>query len=117
MDRESVERLRFDRRLQQRRGWVEESAYSSHIDELPDVAGKMTTAAELEAEEAAAAAAAPVEEPAPPESTFGEAAPQAAAFSAPRPPGGVAGDFSSSTTLGGGASSGFGQGSDDSTDS
>lgn len=52
MDRESVERLRFDRRLQRRRGWLEQSVLEEHLESLPDVSEKMTTAAELEAEQA-----------------------------------------------------------------
>ena len=59
MDRESVERLKFDRRLQRRRGWVAEEELESHVESLPDVAGKMTTVAELEAEDEAAVQAAP----------------------------------------------------------
>jgi len=106
MDRESVERLRFDRRLQRRRGWVEESDYSSHTESLVDVSEKMTTAAELEAEEAAAAAAAP---PAPAQAAppaYQQPPSVAVEVGEPRPSGGVAGDFSSSTpggsTFGGG---------------
>jgi len=86
MDRESVERLRFDRRLQRRRDWVESSDVEANLEALPDVSDKMTTAAELEAEEAEQAAAEP--EPAP-------AAPEVAAP--------VAGDFGAPTTLGGGS--------------
>ena len=41
MDRESVERLRFDRRLQRRRGWVEQSDYEAHLDSLADTTDKM----------------------------------------------------------------------------
>jgi len=86
MDRESVERLRFDRRLQRRRDWVESAQVDAHLETLPDVSDKMTTAAELEAEEAEQAAAEPEPAPAVPET----AAP-------------VAGDFGASTTLGGGS--------------
>jgi hypothetical protein len=42
MDRESVNRLRFDRRLDRRRGWVEESDKTAHLEALPDVSDKMT---------------------------------------------------------------------------
>jgi len=42
MDRESVERLRFDRRLQRRRGLVEETERAAHSESLPDVSEKMT---------------------------------------------------------------------------
>lgn len=103
MDRESVERLRFDRRLQRRRDWVETGKFDEHADSLPDVSEKMTTAAELEAEEMAAAEAAPapgpepVAEPAPPVfGSFGAAEPTTQQ-SVP-----VAGDFGASTNLGGG---------------
>jgi hypothetical protein len=66
MDRESVERLKFDRRLQRRRGWVDEEELESHVESLPDVSAKMTTVAELEAEEEASAQTAPATpEPAP----------------------------------------------------
>ena len=76
MDKESVERLRYDRRLQRRTGWVEESAMESHIEALPDVSEKMTTGAALEdAEDEPVAAAAPFPSP--------SAAPSAAPSSAP----------------------------------
>ena len=61
MDRESVERLRFDRRLQGRRDWVDQDAAQANFDALPDVSDNMTTAAELEAEEEAARAKAEAE--------------------------------------------------------
>jgi hypothetical protein len=84
MDRESVERLRFDRRLQRRPDWVKDTEARSNIDALPDVSDKMTTAAELEAEEArvaeAAEAAAQAAPPAP-EPSFGAPAPVAGEFS------------------------------------
>jgi len=57
MDRESVERLRFDRRLQRRRGWVEPTQYDDHVESLPDVSGKMTRG--LDEEEGAGAAPPP----------------------------------------------------------
>lgn len=78
MDRESVERLRFDRRLSSRRDWVEQTDVDAHLEALPDVSDKMTTAAELEAEEEAARAnaesakaEAPAATPEPAASTFG----------------------------------------------
>ena len=120
MDRESVERLRFDRRLQLRRGWVEESDLTAEIEALPDVSSKMTTSAELEAEEAAAAAAEP------PAASLSPAPP---VFERPASvvgtPGGVAGDFSSSSTLtsrtasqpAGRTGSGFGSDSGDTSES
>ena len=48
MDRDSVERLRFDRRLQRRAGWVEPSEREAHLETLPDVSDKMTTCADEE---------------------------------------------------------------------
>lgn len=55
MDRESLDRLRFDRRLQNRRGWLAPGELDRHVEALPDVGDKMTT---LAGEEEAAAAAA-----------------------------------------------------------
>lgn len=108
MDRESLERLRFDRRLLRRRDWVEAEKFDDHLEALPDVSEKMTTAAELEAEETAAAEAAPpVEEPAAPAPpAFGSfGAPAAPSTSEPeaREPVPVAGDFGAPTNLGGGS--------------
>jgi hypothetical protein len=70
MDRESVDRLRFDRRFANRRDWVEASDRDAFVESLPDVSGKMTTAAELEAEKEAAAPVESSPEPAA-EPTFG----------------------------------------------
>ena len=53
MDKESVERLRFDRRLQRRTGWLETTDMEAHLDALPDVSEKMTTGADDEAVAAA----------------------------------------------------------------
>jgi len=86
MDRESVGRLRFDRRLQRRSGWMDEADRQAHLDALPDVTEKMTTIAEEE-ETASAAEAAPA---ASSEQTFAAA-----------PPAGTAGDFSAPSGLGG----------------
>jgi len=55
MDRESLDRLRFDRRLQNRRGWLAPSELDRHLETLPDVSDKLTT---LAAQEEAANAAA-----------------------------------------------------------
>ncbi len=91
MDRESVERLRFDRRLARRRDWVQDNDLDQYVESLPDLTDKMTTAAELEAEAEAQAEAAPAPPATPP-----AAAPTPAAES-----------FGGSTTFGGG-SGGFG---------
>jgi hypothetical protein len=48
MDRDSVQRLRFDRRLQRRAGWLEADERQAQLDALPDVSDKMTTIAEEE---------------------------------------------------------------------
>ena len=50
MDRESVDRLRFDQRLQRRRDWLEAGEREGYLEALPDVSEKMTTIAEAEAE-------------------------------------------------------------------
>ena len=42
MDRESINRLRFDRRLEQRRDWADADARAQNFESLPDVADKMT---------------------------------------------------------------------------
>ena len=41
MDREAVERLRFDRRLQRRRDRVAEAEYASYLEGLPDASDKL----------------------------------------------------------------------------
>jgi len=75
MDRESVERLRFDRRLQRRRHWLAENELEGHFEGLPDVSGKMTTIAEAEEEAKRAGEARSSEAPA--SSGFGSPAPSA----------------------------------------
>jgi hypothetical protein len=49
MDRESLERLHFDRRLQNRRGWLAPGELERHVQALPDVSDKLTTLADQEA--------------------------------------------------------------------
>jgi hypothetical protein len=58
MDRESLDRLRFDRRLQNRRGWLAPGEMEHHVEALPDVADKLT---KLSGEENPAAAGAETE--------------------------------------------------------
>ena len=82
MDKESVERLRFDRRLKRRSDWIEETDYQAYLDALPDVSEKMTTCAN---EETGAGEAAPEPPPA--------AAPVAGDFSTSRSFGDVGGEF------------------------
>ena len=57
MDRESLERLRFDRRLQNRRGWLAPGELERHVEALPDIKDKLTTLADQEAGTAAASEA------------------------------------------------------------
>jgi hypothetical protein len=42
MDRESLDRLRFDRRLQNRRGCLAPGELEGYLERLPDVAEKLT---------------------------------------------------------------------------
>ena len=58
MDRESVERLRFDRRLQRRRDWVDPKDYDAYIESLPDTSEKMTRGLDEESDAATPPAAA-----------------------------------------------------------
>jgi len=101
MDKESVARLRFDRRLRQRPDWIDKADQEAYLAALPDVSEKMTTCVEedrtTEATEATEAAAAPVAEEGPTE------VPTPASTVAA-----TAGDFSASRSFGG-----FGGGSDD----
>jgi hypothetical protein len=95
MDRDSVERLRFDRRLQRRDGWVDPSRHQAFVDELPDVSEKMTTCAEEEeAAEAAPIEAAPAQAPIAGE--FSTPSPLGSGITSPAPGtvrSGSAGDF------------------------
>jgi hypothetical protein len=90
MNKESVERLRFDRRLRHRPDWIQDSDQEEYLASLPDVSEKMTTCAEQEEvateEPAAAAAPAPGSDPAP--------APTAGDFSTPSSFGGFGGESS-----------------------
>ena len=44
MDRESMSRLRLDRRLIRRRRWISEEDLEKELAQLPDVSHKATTA-------------------------------------------------------------------------
>jgi hypothetical protein len=48
MNRESMQKLRLDRRLIRRPGWLAPAEVESEIDALPDVAHKATTLGEVE---------------------------------------------------------------------
>ena len=43
MNRESLEKLRLDRRLMSRRGWMSAAERRRALEELPDVSNKATT--------------------------------------------------------------------------
>jgi len=43
MNRESLDKLRLDRRLLKRRGWMSQAELARSLEQLPDVAGKATT--------------------------------------------------------------------------
>jgi hypothetical protein len=63
MDQESNRKLRLDRRLVRRRGWIAPSDLEAALESLPDASGKV---APPESEETVGSAAtAPAEEPAP----------------------------------------------------
>lgn len=82
MNKESVERLRFDRRLRHRPDWIQDTDQETYLASLPDVSEKMTTCADEEEKVAEAPAVADT----PPTET---------------PPVPTAGDFSTPSTFGG----------------
>ena len=88
MNKESVEDLRFDRRLRHRPDWIQDTDLEAHLAALPDVSEKMTTCADEEERttEAAASATAPTAPTTPltPPSTE-TAVPTAGDFSTSRP--------------------------------
>ena len=59
MDRDSINRLRFDRRLELRRGWADEGERAQNLEALPDVTDKMTRGLDEPEDEAGAADAEP----------------------------------------------------------
>ncbi len=59
MDRNSMQRLRLDRRLLRRRGWIEQEELDSALAALPDVADKIAPDEPEEEEPAAPAPPAP----------------------------------------------------------
>lgn len=46
MDRESVAKLRLDRRLAGRRGWIAREELERELEQLPDAADKISSGAE-----------------------------------------------------------------------
>lgn len=61
MDRRSLERLRLDRRLIRRRGWISKQELSAELESLPDAADKVTTLGEAADRAKAGAGKAPAE--------------------------------------------------------
>ena len=43
MDRDATQRLRLDRRLIRRRGWISKKELAKELDALPDASAKATT--------------------------------------------------------------------------
>ncbi len=54
MDLESLRKLRLDRRLIRRRGWISENQLQKDLEALPDVSDKVMPPEEADGEEAAA---------------------------------------------------------------
>jgi len=54
MNRESLDKLRLDRRLMRRRGWMSEAERQRALDALPDVSTKATTLGAESREDASA---------------------------------------------------------------
>jgi hypothetical protein len=96
MDKESVERLRYDRRLQRRTGWLDSTDSESYLASLPDVSEKMTTGADEENVAEAAPSA-----PTTPSTPSTPSTPAIPATSTTPAPAAVAGDFSGSRSFGG----------------
>ncbi|MDH4017094.1 MAG: hypothetical protein OEV20_07140 [Actinomycetota bacterium] len=84
MNLDDMEKLKFDRRLEQRRGWLEPGEREAHLESLSDASDKIHDGSEPEAPAAPAPAASP-EASAPP------AAAAPAPPVAPSPDGGVGG--------------------------
>lgn len=115
MDRASVERLRFDRRLKTRTGWLGQQEEESYLSSLPDVTDKMTTCAEEEdLAEAEAEQAASAPPPTPIEASPAPTVPPAASsppeptYNYPPAPAPVAGDFSTPLSPNPGSAGSFG---------
>jgi hypothetical protein len=53
MNRQSLEKLRLDRRLMGRRGWMSNAERARALQDLPDVASKATTLGAESGEDAA----------------------------------------------------------------
>jgi hypothetical protein len=55
MDRDATQRLRLDRRLIRRRGWISKEELAKELEALPDVSTKATTLGAVEGGEHEAA--------------------------------------------------------------
>jgi hypothetical protein len=53
MNRDSTRKLKNDRRLIHRRGWISKTEYQKHLDTLPDVSDKIAPPEDSEGEEEA----------------------------------------------------------------
>lgn len=58
MNRDALQKLRLDRRLLERRGWMGEAELERELAALPDIAAKATTLGEAADEREAAAGSA-----------------------------------------------------------
>jgi hypothetical protein len=58
VNRDDLQKLRLDRRLVQRRGWMSEAELERELTSLPDVGGKATTLGDAADEREAAAGSA-----------------------------------------------------------
>lgn len=107
MDRESVERLRYDIRLKRRREWITAEDREAYIASLPDLSDKMIrgSSEDEESHEEAGQAPASFEQSADPAPTPAPPAPQAP--SAPIPFGSSASPSGSFPNDGGDGGSGF----------
>jgi hypothetical protein len=56
VNRDALQKLRLDRRLLQRRGWMSDAELDRELASLPDVAGKATTLGDAADEREAATA-------------------------------------------------------------
>lgn len=55
MNLDSTRKLKTDRRLTHRRGWISKAEFQQHLDALPDVSDKIAPADEREGEDEAPA--------------------------------------------------------------
>lgn len=53
MERGSLEKLKFDKRLRRRQGWVSDRDIEDHLKSLPDVSDKIAVESDESAEESA----------------------------------------------------------------